>query len=101
MKTQTKHLLVDQKLEQSPENQNQPPAPVEVVELTDADLEAIAGAAISFNHNETLVSAEETVNPSSAPVEVEELSDADLEAIAGAGMGTSAVIEGDGIGTSA
>lgn len=145
MKAHTKQLLVDQEMEQSPQNQNKPPAsvevvelsdadleviagagmgtsagpqpistkrltlnhnetlvsaeetvdpssaPVEVVELTDADLEAIAGAGISFNHNETLVSAEETVNPSSTPVEVVELSDADLEAIAGAGIGTSAV----------
>ena len=44
MKADTKHLLMNQKLEQSPQNQNQPSASVEVVELSEEDLEVIAGA---------------------------------------------------------
>lgn len=88
MKAHTKHLLVDQKVEQSPASV--------VVELTDAELEVIVGGGIgtsaepqpfstnaqTLNHNETLVT-EETVDSSSMLVEIEELTDAELEAIAG------------------
>ena len=60
MKAHTKHLLVDQKVEQSPASV--------VVELTDAELEVIVGGGIScpthecgVNHNETMVIATEMV----------------------------------------